>query len=104
FSLGLTSVIGELVFIVPTVVLSALILIGLPSGWQMIGLVVYTLFSLLGLLIVWALIGSGYSLSSIQKWREANKRFLQFSSGGALIVLGFFVYVTRVIAEAAGAM
>ena len=104
FSLGLTSVIGELVFIIPTVVLSALILIGLPGGWQMAGLGVYTLFSLLGLLVVWALIGSGYSLSKVQKWREANKRFLQFSSGGALIVLGFFVYVAKVVAEVAGAM
>ena len=102
FSLGLTSVISELVFILPTILLSALILIQLPPVWQIVGLTVYTVFSTMGLLIVWVLIGSGHSISQIQKWRENNKRFLQFASGGALIILGFFVYVSKIAIEASG--
>jgi hypothetical protein len=50
------------------------------------------------------LIGSGHRLSEIQKWRETNKRFLQFSAGGALVVLGFFVYVCKILAETTGAI
>jgi hypothetical protein len=103
FSLGLTSVVAELVFIIPTVAIAALVLIGLPSEWQLIGIALYTVISLIGLLIVWSLIGSGHSLARIQKWRIENKRFLQVSSGGALIVLGFFVYVSKIMTTVLGA-
>jgi len=104
FSLGLTSVIGELIFIVPSMIISALVLLQLPSEWQLIGIGLYVIISLLGLLIVVSLVGSGSSLSKIQKWREDNKRFLQFSAGSALVALGFFVYVSKVVAEVSGAL
>lgn len=104
FSLGLTSVIAELVFIIPTIAIAALVLIDLPPVWQLAGIGIYTVISLLGLIIVWALIGSGRSLARIQKWRTENKRFLQFSAGSALIALGFFVYVNKILAAATGTL
>ena len=103
FGLGLTSVIAELLFIIPCLTIAALIIINLPTGWQLIALAAYTIISLAGLLLVWSLVGSGKSLSSIQKWREKNKRFLQFSAGSALVILGFFVYVNEIMAVIAGA-
>lgn len=102
FSLGLTSVVAELLFIIPCVTIAALVLIGLPGEWQLVGIGIYTLISLFGLFAVWSLIGSGKSLGAIQKWREHNKRFLQFTGGSALIVLGFFVYVSKIMATALG--
>ena len=102
FSLGLTSVIAELLFIIPCITIAALVLIGLPGVWQLAGIAIYTIISLFGLLIVWSLIGSGRSLSKIQRWREANKHFLQFSGGSALVVLGFFVYVNKIMASITG--
>jgi len=102
FSLGLTSVIGELIFIIPSMVITALVLLELPSVWQLAGIAIYVLISLLGLLVVSSLIGGGYSISKIQKWREENKGFLQFSAGSALVALGFFVYISKVVAEASG--
>lgn len=104
FSLGLTSVIAELVFIIPTVSIAALVLLDLPPVWQLAGIGIYTIISLLGLIIVWSLIGRGRSLARIQKWRTENKRFLQFSAGSALVVLGFFVYVSKILTAASGAM
>ncbi len=104
FSLGLTSVLGELIFILPSIAISALVLLQLPGAWQLVGIAVYVFISLSGLLAVWGLIGSGHSLSKIQKWREENKRFLQFAGGSALIALGFFVYISKVVAEASGAL
>ena len=103
FSLGLTSVIAELLFIIPCLTIAALVIINLPSPWQLAALGIYAVISLAGLLLVWSLIGSGKSLSTIQKWRESNKRFLQFSGGSALVVLGFFVYVNQIMAVLAGA-
>lgn len=104
FSLGLTSVMAELIFIIPTVAIAALVLIDLPAVWQLVGIGIYTLISLIGLLIVWSLIGSGTSLARIQKWRTDNKRFLQFSAGSALMVLGFFVYVSKILTAATGGL
>ena len=104
FSLGLTSVIGELLFIIPSMVISALVLLELPSAWQLIGIAVYVIISLSGLMVVSSLIGSGHSISKIQKWREDNKGFLQFSAGSALLALGFFVYISKVVAEVSGAI
>ncbi|HSW77708.1 MAG TPA: hypothetical protein VLG36_02835 [Candidatus Chromulinivoraceae bacterium] len=101
FSLGLSSVIGELVFILAPITISALVLIRLQPVWQLIGIAVYTLVSLLSLAIVNALIGSGHKLSRIQKWREDNKRFLQFAAGSGLLVLGFYVYVDQVVSVTA---
>jgi len=102
FSLGLTSVFSELLFIAAPLLISALVLIQLPAPWQLVGIVIYSAVSLLTLVSMWVLASAGHPLSELQKWREANKYFLQFTAGGALIVLGFFVYVSKIITETAG--
>lgn len=102
FSLGLTSVVSELLFIAAPMIIAALVLVGLPAHWQLVGIAIYAVVSLLTLLSIWVLIGSGHKLSSIQKWREDNKHFLQFAAGGALAILGFFVYVCKVLSDSIG--
>jgi hypothetical protein len=104
FSLGLVSVISELLFIAAPMIIAALVLVGLPGNWQLLGILIYAIISLLTLFSIWVLIGSGHKLSSIQKWREDNKHFLQFSAGGALAVLGFFVYVCKILSDSMGAL
>jgi len=96
------SVIGELIFIIAPLLISALVLVTLPAMWQLVGIGIYAVTSLFSLLIVWVIIGSGHKISHIQKWREENKYFLQFAAGGGLVVLGFFSYVTEVMAVAVG--
>lgn len=97
FSLGLASVAAEILFIAAPIVVSALVLIRLEPFWQLVGLCIYGIFSATTVVIVWVLIGSGHKLSRIQKWREDNKRFLQFTAGSGLLILGFYVYVTEVM-------
>lgn len=104
FSLGLVGVMSELLFIIGPLVISALVLIELPTLWQLVGLVIYTIISTFSSLFVWGLISSGRSLSRIQKWREQNKRFLQFVGGGGLLILGFFVYVNEVVLASIGGL
>lgn len=103
FSLGLTSVISELLFVAAPMIVSALVLVQLPGEWQLVGILIYAVISLTTLFSIAVLIGSGHKLSAIQKWRESNKKFLQFSAGGALAILGFFVYVCKIITDVAGA-
>lgn len=97
FGLGLSSVFGELLFILAPILVSAIVISELPSAWQLIGIGIYAVISLLSLFVVWVLIGSGHSLAHIQKWRENNKRFLQFFAGAGLIVITFYVFVEEVM-------
>jgi hypothetical protein len=98
FGLGLSSSIGELIFTSAPMALAALVLIQLEPLWQLVGIGLYVLISLSSLLIVYVLVGGGHKLSQIQKWREHNKHFLQFAGGAGLLILGFYVYVEKVIA------
>ncbi|QQG50978.1 MAG: hypothetical protein HZB75_00505 [Candidatus Saccharibacteria bacterium] len=102
FGLGLSSVAGEIIFILAPIVISALALIQLEPVWQLAGIGIYTIVSSLSLLVVYALIGSGHKLSRIQQWRENNKQFLQFTAGSGLLILGFYIYVDRVITVSGG--
>ena len=102
FGLGVSSVLGELLFIIAPMTISALVLIQLPAMWQLIGIGIYAVISLSSIVIVWVLIGGGHKLSAIQKWRESNKHFLQFAGGSGLIILGFYVYVMQVISSSVG--
>jgi hypothetical protein len=101
FSLGMTSVIAELLFVFTPLAISALVLIELDANLQLLGIFIYIAISLLPLLLVNGLIGSGHKLSRIQKWREDNKRFLQFSAGAGLLILGFYLYIDKVVAVTA---
>ena len=97
FRLGLTSVCMELLFIITPAVAAAFAIIALPTDLQLAGVATYVVLASLSMLGVAAFIGSGHNISRLQRWREANKRFLQFAGGSALIVLAFYLYVNLVI-------
>lgn len=97
FSLGLTSVIAEFLFTLPLLLTAAFALVQLPLELQVTGIVLYVFISAFPLVYVSVLVGGGHSLSTIQKWREDNKKFLQVAAGTALFILGFYVYVNAVL-------
>lgn len=99
FGLGLSSVIGEILFIMAPMLITGLVLIQLAPFWQLVGLAIYTVISMISLIVVWILIGSGHSISQIQKWREENKKFMQFSSGLGLMILGFVIFAVEIIGK-----
>ncbi|MCA9338231.1 hypothetical protein KC949_01625 [Candidatus Saccharibacteria bacterium] len=101
FTLGFTGVIAEILFVIAPLTIAALILLRLQPGWQLAGVALYTLLAITPLLIVSSLVSMGQKLSRIQKWREANKRFLQFIAGAGLIVLGAYIYVDHILAATA---
>lgn len=100
FTLGLVSVLAELLFIIAPLVVAGLVLVQLDPGLQITGIVTYTGISLLPLLIITGLVGSGHKISNIQRWREQNKRFLQFIAGTGSFALGFYIYVHQVLTPA----
>lgn len=98
-TLGVASVIGELLFVFSPLLISALVLVGLEPIWQFLGIIIYAAVSLLTLGSVWILVSSGHSLSTIQRWRESNKQFLQFAAGAGLLIMSAFTYVYAVMGE-----
>jgi len=97
FSLGITSVLAEILFIMGPLLIASLSIAALPPVYQAAGIILYLIISLLPLLVVAMLVGGGHKLSHIQRWRENNKRFLQFAAGCGLLVLGLYVYVEQVM-------
>jgi uncharacterized membrane protein (DUF485 family) len=97
FSLGIASVLAEILFIMGPLFVASLAISTLPPIYQAAGMITYLAISLLSLLAVAGLVGGGHKLSHIQRWREANKRFLQFAAGSGLLVLGLYVYVEQVM-------
>jgi len=99
FTLGLGSVVAELLFIIAPLTIAAIALTYLSIGNQLLGIGLYGFISLTPLLFITLSINGGTSISRIQKWREANKGFLQFAAGSGLVVLGFYIYVEEVITQ-----
>lgn len=97
FSLGVTSVLGELPFLIAPLAVSAYALIHLPTPWQVTGIIIYVVVSLSSLGIVWMLVGGGHKLSRIQAWREKHKRFLQIIAASGLIILGAYTFVNEAL-------
>lgn len=99
FGLGMMSVLGEMLFIGGLLLVAALVLSTLPVSMQVLMGSLYVGVSLLSLIVVAALVGGGHTLSSIQRWRETNKHFLQFIAGSSMLVLGFYLYVSEVLSR-----
>lgn len=97
FGLGMTSVFGEIIFVFAPLCIAALVIIQMDTQLQLVSALTYSGISILPLLLVGVLICRGQKLSHIQRWRESNKRFIQFSAGFGLVVLGFYIFVEQVL-------
>ena len=101
FGLGATSVVSELVFAIAPMAVAALYMVRLNAHEQWISLGAYILITLLPLLIITGMVGAGHKISTIQRWRERNKHFLQYTAGSGLIILGLYVLITEVVSALA---
>jgi hypothetical protein len=97
FILGAGSVLAEIPFLVGPVSIAVLYSLTAASEWQFSTLFTYALVSLFPLFTIVGLVGAGHKISTIQRWREDNKLFLQYCAGSGLIILGAFVFVDKVI-------
>lgn len=96
FTLGMGSVASELFFILGPAAAAALIFARLDPLLQLTGLLFYVLIATAPLLFIVAMVGSGHKISTIQRWREKNKRFLQYAAGSGLVILGLYLFIMEV--------
>ena len=90
--LGAATVVGELPFIIAPIGIVSLWIAALTpqSSWLGLGLL-YSSLASLPLVFLALYISSGHKISAVQRWREQNKSFLQWTSGLALILLDAFI-------------
>lgn len=93
--LGAATVIGELPFLLGPLLFVTYLISALPSagwfGWATL----YSTAAALPLLVTTMYFTSGHSVARVQRWRETNKSFLQWTSGIALVLLTLYVTVLQ---------
>lgn len=93
--LGAATVCGELPFLVgPILFITYLISQAPPTHWLSWSLA-YSTVAAMPLLITTMYFTSGHSVARVQKWREINKSFLQWTSGITLILLTIYLTVLQ---------
>ncbi len=95
-SFGLMMVVTELPFLIAPLALAGAVLGTLPPTERVIGVLAYALAAVVPLIIVTVLLGGGHKMSTIQRWREDNKQFLQWTSGITLILLGIYLFAINI--------
>lgn len=91
FSLGLLVPLSEILFTLPLLFLSADAILHLSTIYQAVGLVIFTVFGTLPLLILRAFIRKGRNVAEVQRWRLKNKTFFRFFTGMGFMILAIFI-------------
>ena len=66
-------------------------ILNLGSAWQVLGVVAYTLISIIPMVILQFRIQAGRTAVEAQQWRLKNKAFLKIISGSSFLTLALFV-------------
>ena len=92
--LGAVTVIAELPFTFVVMLCVSYIVQLFASSYDQLSIIaLYSLVTSVPLMIVTVLLSGGHRLSQIQRWREANKVFLQCASGVGLCIAAIFMIV-----------
>ncbi|MDR1969736.1 MAG: hypothetical protein LBQ11_00080 [Candidatus Nomurabacteria bacterium] len=97
FILGIGSIIAELIFIAAPLIIAANLALELTDWAQIIAVKLYLLISISPLIILFISNTGSRKISTFQKWREKNKKFLQVMAGILLIILGFYLLTYKVL-------
>lgn len=92
-ALGGMTVIAELPFTIAPLAVAGVLIADHAATADLVWSSLYALVASLPLIVITVLLGAGHALSRIQRWREQNKIFLQYSSGIGLVVLALYVVV-----------
>ena len=97
FSLGMLACFAEAPFTFMLITVAANSIISLPQGMQIIYLIIYSIISILPLVVLRFAIRRGDTTTDIQRWRIRHKNFLRVLSGTGFLVLGLFILAFKVI-------
>ncbi|MDR0980134.1 MAG: hypothetical protein LBM12_03235 [Candidatus Nomurabacteria bacterium] len=96
FLLGTVSTFGELLFLLPVMIVAAAALLSLPEGWELLALAGYVIISLLPLILVRCFTHKIATVGEIQTFRARHQRFIKVMSGVLFAVFALFVVAFKV--------
>ncbi|MDR0398090.1 MAG: hypothetical protein LBH36_02840 [Candidatus Nomurabacteria bacterium] len=97
FIFGVSSVLGELPFVIVVALVGASGIVALPEDLRPLTVLLYVLISILPLIIISVSLGNSHTVGSIQKWRVRNKTFLKIMAGLGALVLGAYLIVFKLV-------
>lgn len=97
FSLGMLACFAEAPFTLMLVIITANSVLALPLVLQILAIAIYTILSVLPLIIARIAIRKGQTIVDVQKWRIKNKKFLRIISGVGFLVLAIFLLAFKVL-------
>lgn len=99
FSLGLMAGIGELPFSLVLMILASNSVLEVAEPYQGLAIALYTVLSILPLIILRLTVRKGKTVADIQRWRTKNKTFLRIVSGLSFLTLGIFLLAFKVLVD-----
>jgi membrane protein implicated in regulation of membrane protease activity len=97
FLLGAFSTFGELIFLLPIMMVAAAALLGLPAGWELVALAGYVIVSVLPLLFVRCCTYKMTTIGEIQTIRVRHQRFIKAISGMMFVIFAVFIIVFKIL-------
>jgi len=97
FSLGVLTSLAEMPFTLVLLIVAANSILKLPTVWQLIAVVVYTIISILPAVILRMAVRRGESIANIQRWRVKHKNFMRIMSGVGFLILALFLFAFEVL-------
>ena len=97
FSLGMLTSLAEMPFTLILFVVAANSILTLPSLYQILAVVMYTVITIIPPLIMRFIIQKGKTVVSVQRWRGKHKVFFRLLSCVGFLVLGFFLFSFEVL-------
>ncbi|MBQ8996515.1 hypothetical protein IJ095_00590 [Candidatus Saccharibacteria bacterium] len=99
YVLGLLVPLSELLFSLPLFLLAGDAVLHLSPVFQALGLVIFTLLSVLPLLILRLSLRSGRNVTEVQRFRLRHKAFFRIFTGSGLLVLAAYLLVFLILGE-----
>ncbi len=97
FSLGVLTSLAEMPFTLVLTVIAANSTLALPTPYQLLAVVLYTVVVIIPPIIVRLAVRRGQTIADIQRWRVKHKNFLKIITGVGFLVLGFFLFGFEVL-------
>ena len=97
FSLGLMACFAEMPFTLALMIVSANAILCLPQLTQGVAIVIYTVISIIPLIVMRYSIRHGQTVVDVQRWRSKNKTFLRIMSGVLFLVLAVYILAFEVV-------
>lgn len=97
FLLGAFSTFGELLFLLPVMLVAAAALLNLPEGWELVALAGYVIVSVLPLIFVRCFTHKVATVGEIQTFRRKHQRFIKVMSGAMFMVFAIFIIVFKMM-------